>query len=101
MRFPSLASAGRHPQASHAVAAAIYIAGRYGSFLASRAQAMRANQLAKATPAMTRWVRDVRRASHALQTGGLLRALLQNGTCPLHEKFSQKSEMNTLGLGLG
>jgi len=40
MRFPSLASARRHPQASYAVAAPTTIGGRYGSFLASAAQAV-------------------------------------------------------------
>ena len=51
MRFPSLASARRHLQASQAVAAPANIGGRYGSFLASTAQAMRASLLANATAA--------------------------------------------------
>src|SRR6266581_9537192 len=67
MRFPSLASARRHLQASHAVAAPANIGGRYFSFLASTAHAMRANLFAKATPATLRWVRDVSWASHALR----------------------------------
>src|SRR5438445_2583906 len=74
MRFPSLASARRHLQASQAVAAPDNIGGRYCSFLASTAQAMRASllvafcsELAKATPATLRWVRDVSWASHALR----------------------------------
>src|SRR5438445_11261000 len=65
MRFPSLASARRHLQASQAVAAPDNIGGRYCSFLASTAQAMRASLLAKAAPATLRWVRDVSWASHA------------------------------------
>ena len=51
MRFPSLASARRHLQASQAVAALANIGGRYGSSLASTAQAMRASLLANATAA--------------------------------------------------
>ncbi len=54
MRFPSLALARRHLQASYAGAAATKIGGRYASFLASTAQAMRASLFAKATAATLR-----------------------------------------------
>jgi hypothetical protein len=67
MRFPILASASRHLQASYAVATSASIGGRYGSFLASTAQAMRASLLAKATAATLRWVRAVSWASHELR----------------------------------
>src|SRR5713226_613791 len=67
MRFPSLASARRHLQASQAVAAPANIGGRYGSFLASTAQAMRASLFAKATAATLLWARVVSWASHALR----------------------------------
>jgi len=73
MRFPSLASARRHLQASDAVAASANIGGRYGSFLASTAQAsafhhgLRASLLAKAHAATLRWVWVVSWASHELR----------------------------------
>ncbi len=50
IRFPSLASARRHMQASHAEPLAT-MGGRYASPVASTAHAMRANLLASATPA--------------------------------------------------
>ena len=57
MRFPSLASARRHLQASQAVAMLANSGGRYGSSLASTAQAILANLLARATAAALGWVR--------------------------------------------
>jgi hypothetical protein len=48
-RFPSLAPARRHLQASQAAAGLVNTGGRYASSLASTAQAMRANLLAKET----------------------------------------------------
>ena len=49
MRFPSLASARRHLQAGQAATALASSGGRYGSPLASTAQAMRASLLARTT----------------------------------------------------
>src|SRR5437867_10981708 len=48
IRFPSLALARRHLQASYAGAAATKIGGRYASFLAGTAQDIRASLFAKA-----------------------------------------------------
>ena len=59
MRFPSLASARRHLPASYAVAAPTTTGGRWGSFLASTAPAMRASLFAKATAATLLWTRVV------------------------------------------
>src|SRR2546421_9177652 len=67
MRFPSLASARRHLEASFAVAVPTRIGGRYGSFLASTAQAIRASLFAKATAATLLWARLVSWASHVLR----------------------------------
>jgi hypothetical protein len=52
---------------ARAAAALANTGGRYGSFFASTAQAMRASLFANATAATLRWVRDVSCANHALR----------------------------------
>jgi hypothetical protein len=67
MRFPSLAEARRHLQASQAAPGLINTGGRYASFFASTAQAIRASLLASATTETLGWVRADSCASHALR----------------------------------
>src|ERR1019366_1151617 len=68
-RFPSLASARRHLQASQAASRLIKAGGRYCSSFASTAQAIRASLLAKATATTLWWVRPASCASQALMPG--------------------------------
>src|SRR2546425_9630645 len=71
------------------------IGGRYVSFLASTAQAMRASLFAKATPATLRCVRDVSWVSHALRPEDCFALCCRTARAPC-TKSLRKSEFPRL-----
>src|ERR1039458_9517474 len=72
MRFPSLASARRHLQASQAASKLVKVGGWYCSSFASTAQAILASLLAKATATTLLWARPASCASHSFRPGACL-----------------------------